>query len=295
MWELFVVLRIIIGNVLTVIILKTILKEIASLPHTKKTALVFWQFLFCFAFSLITLKFSGKFELDLICWVVAVTGFFNAYGAYCQWRAIDISLSRTSIGTQFDDAIAIMIGYFFLGEAKFFGLQLVLGILLCFTAAIALIGFKINGRGMVNRQLVGFVLKYSLIWGIAGASFKYFNLQNLPLARFLVSWYGGSVLGAFSFFFLANKNKTSLILRKKEIGSILVLASFVWLSLALAYKAAQFTQIAIYQPIFLVSEAVFPTIIGLYLFHERKELVGREWLAIAIGIIGTILVGLSSL
>jgi multidrug transporter EmrE-like cation transporter len=61
----------------------------------------------------------------------------------------------------------------------------------------------------------------------------------------------------------------------------------------LAYSTAKLAPLTVYQPILMVSEAVLPSLIGLYVFHENKSLTQREKIAFVIGIAGVIIIGLS--
>ncbi|MFA4833944.1 MAG: hypothetical protein WC619_03805 [Patescibacteria group bacterium] len=303
MWGMLIVVRVLTAYILFPITLKKTLERIKNLPTPRKVVLIIWQFLLCLSFSIalaIVAKITGFGRLDWqfnYLWaVVAILGVFNAYACYCQWRAMDTNLSKTAIGTQLDDAIAIALGYFFLGEKKFFGFQLVAGIALCFAAGFILIGFKAGEENSANRRLAKNVLKYSVIWGVAGAAQRFFNLEGLPIFNFLVCWYGGSAIGALLihlFGKIVKKEKVSFWLDEEDKKKLPAVAFFVWVSLVLGYLIANHVRISIYQPIFLVSEAVLMAFIGLYYFHEKKEMKTREWAAIAIGLAGVMIVGTS--
>jgi len=302
MWKWLILCCVLVGFVLFRIALKKTLQRIDGLPLSKKAVLVGWQFLICALLSAAALpvfKATGLespiTQFNYLWAVVAVLGVFNAYGAYCQWCAIDISMSKTSIGTQIDDAIAILIGYFILNESNLFGWQLLSGIAMCFAAALILVGFK--SRDLKNWLLVKYVMKYSLISGVTMASLRFFNLNDLPLSEFLVCWYGGSTVGSWLVLLskrILAKKKIDLRPTPEDIKEVPVLSIFIWVAMLLHYSVAYYAPVAIYQPILLVSEAVLPTLVGLYYFHERKEMMAREWLAIGVGIIGTILVAMSS-
>jgi len=294
MWEVLIASRILTANVGMVIVLKKMLGE--TVDQREKKILLSWQFLFCLLFSFAALKISGReisfLFVNPLCLIVLGIGFLNSFGVYCMWRALDISVSKTSMGTQLDDIIALILGYLFLGEAKILNLRLSVGIVLCFLAAIILVGFK--KRDPLNFRLIKFVLGYSVVWGVAAASYRFLNLQGLPIPDFLVSWYGGSLLGAVILLFFTEKKITGFrVISVVQASRIFVLSLFIWVSLALGYLVSALAPVAIYQPIFLISEAVVPTLIGLYLFRERKELRSKEWLAIFIGIAGALLVGSS--
>ena len=107
MWRWLIPAYILVAFILFRIALKKTLERIKKLPTSKKAVLVAWQFLICAMLSIaasMIFKAAG-WEIPITqfnyLWVAAATiGVFNACAAYCQWCAIDISLSKTSIGTQ---------------------------------------------------------------------------------------------------------------------------------------------------------------------------------------------------
>jgi len=302
-WLWLILIRVLTAYILFPITLKETLKRIKYLPTPRKVVLIGWQFLFCLSFSIalvIAAKIAGfgrpDWQFNYLWLVAAMLGVFNAYACYCQWQAMDTNLSKTAIGTQLDDAIAISLGYFFLGEKKFFGSQLIAGIALCFAAGFILVGFKTGEENLANRRLAKNVLKYSLIWGVVGAAERFFNLEGLPIFDFLICWYGGSAIGALLihlFGKIFKKEKISWRLDEKDKKELPAVAFFVWVSMVLGYLIANHVIISIYQPIFLVSEAILPALIGLYYFHEKKEMKTKEWIVIAIGLAGVMIVGTS--
>lgn len=163
-------------------------------------------------------------------------------------------------------------------------------------AIFILAGFRATKKDIQNRKLIEFVIGYSIFWGMAAASYRFFNLNGLPMSQFLICWYGGSCLGAtllMLFFNYIKKEKISLQTNKQDKKDATALGICIWVPMVLHYMVAILVPVAVYQPIFLVTEAVFPALIGLYFFHERKEMTRKEWLAIALGLAGTIIVGLN--
>jgi MFS family permease len=302
MWQILILARIFAANIFFPTALKKMLERISTLPQSRKVVLIGWQFLICLSFSVafaVIVTIAGfesqGWNFNWLWVAAAILGMFNSYACWYQWQAMDISLSKTAVGTQLDDAISIMLGYFFLNESNFFGFRLSLGIALCFAAAFILIGFG-DKKDLSNRRLISNVLKYSVIWGVAGAAERFFNLEGLPLSGFLICWYGGALLGItlLSLFVkIIKKEEMNLRLDSENKRRISTVALFVWVSMVLGYMIAKYAPVAIYQPIFLVGEAILPAILGLYYFHEKKEMKPREWLAIAIGLAGVIAVGTS--
>jgi hypothetical protein len=63
--------------------------------------------------------------------------------------------------------------------------------------------------------------------------------------------------------------------------------------MVLGYWVMNLSPIAIAQPIFLVSEAVLPAIIGLWIFKEAATLTNREKFAYIVGIAGVLIIAFS--
>jgi len=61
----------------------------------------------------------------------------------------------------------------------------------------------------------------------------------------------------------------------------------------LGYWAAKLAPITVYQPIFMVSEAVLPTLIGFIIFKEAKSLSVKEKFAFLLGLAGITAIAIS--
>jgi len=271
-----------------------LLKKFVGLPSLKRRFC--WQFFFCFAFSAGYAIFEGL-NIGLPSLILICLGLFNSLAAYAQWQAIKISLSKTSLFTQADDLTAMLLGYFILNETKFLSPGLIVGVLLCFSAATLIVFAKNSGKDDIgakqNIALMKWIAIYSFIWGIAVFAMRYFALGNLSFPNFLFWWYGGSFLGSLAIFFSANEKEISIQLNKKEIAGVGGLAIFIWISMVLGYWGARLAPITVFQPIYLVSEAILPTFIGLLVFKEALTLPNKEKIAYIIGIVGTIVIALS--
>lgn len=266
------------------IVVPTLIKINTGLPSVKRRLL--WQYSFCLIFSIIYMLIVG-FTIQISSILIAGIGFITSFGTYAQWRAIDISLSKTSLFTQADDSIAIILGYWLLHETKYLNAWLFIGVVFCFIGGALLMNKESNFR------LIRLVAFYSVIWGIASFLIRWFNLNGIQLSEFLVYFYSGTFLGALGIFLLKKDKALTIKLSFKEIRLVGLLAIFVWLSLLLAYCGAKLAPITAFQPIYLISEAIAPIIIGLWIFKERKELAKKEWLALIIGVVGIILIAYS--
>jgi glucose uptake protein GlcU len=89
---------------------------------------------------------------------------------------------------------------------------------------------------------------------------------------------------------VAKQNIPDMTNRESGLGAFM--GVFFCLSLGGTFWALSLLPQIKAQPIFLVTELICPTLIGLFLFKERKGLTWREWGYFAIGIAGGMLVAL---
>jgi len=120
--------------------------------------------------------------------------------------------------------------------------------------------------------MIKYIGIYSVIWGVASFLDRYFAITGISFSEFLVSWYGGTLIGISCILFFFREEGLTIKVPKKEIMGVGILAIAIWLSMFLGYWAAKLAPITVFQPIFMVSEAVLPTLIGLLLFREIKTL-----------------------
>lgn len=295
-WQIPVVLNIIFAYCL----LQFMIKKIAA--HGSRTRKLVWQYFFSALAAIIAILVLGIDISEKGVVIVMVIGVFNALACYSHWRAFDISMSRTSLFTQVDDLTALLLGFVVLGEAKFLNGILGLGLLLSLVS-VFLFSFahreKSEGNKMDDlenskkKYITVWIAICSVIWGVAAFSMRYFSLGGMSLPTYLVSWYLGSFVGSILVFIFAGKKERGEPLEKKEIVKVALLAVVLWICLGLEYWSRTLAPIAVSQPIFQVSEMVLPTLIGLWIFKENKNLNLLSWIAIVIGLIGGITIALS--
>jgi len=291
-WLFIVFARILIGNGLFPIIIK----NIVGLPsRTRRFA---WQFFFCVIFAVVIGLTISPLKFSWATWAILGLGFFNGLAALAQWKAIDISLSKTSIFTFWDDVIAMGLSYFILNERQYLSTWMYIGICLSLGAVI---GFSIHSQkthdGKNKKTPLKFFIYvgfYSLIWGVAMFLMRYFGIAKVSGGSFLIPWYASAFIAAMVILFFykqdqaQNKSKTKLKFR--DIGIMSILAFIIFVSLGLAYIAYQLKPQTIIQPFFLIGEMIVPTVIGLYLFKERKKLDTWEKIYFLIAISGGLLI-----
>lgn len=283
-WQIPLILSIIVSYFL----MPYLIKKIAGLPSRSRN--LAWQYFFTASFAtIIALVGGAKFFTTAFFWVMIV-GAFNAFGCYCQWRAVDINLSKTSLFTQADDFIALLLGYLILHEASFLNPLLGLGIIFCLGSAFIFVYNKWRNKQDSIGEIAKWVAYYSIIWGIAKFSMRYFALNDMQLLSYVAAWYEGSLLGACTVFALSGRKEKGDSLRPRQIIRIIPLSLAIMTALMLAYWTFSLAPIIVVQPIKQVSEMIFPTIVGLWIFKEIKQLNKLTRIAMVVGLVGGIII-----
>ncbi len=286
-WHIPIFLRIITGDIIS----KILIKKITGLPS--RTRRLCWQFFFAMIFSYILAFFMENLSIGHAWLIIAIIGIFNSYGAYCQWRAIDISLSKKSLFTQSDDLITMLLGYVILDETKILNIGIVAGLIICLGAAGSILWFDRKSKNYRNMELLKWVAGFSIVWGFAIFSIRFFAIKNISATTFLTAWYSGAYIGSLLILLLSGKKEAGEKLDLAGISSGLALASCIWPPLFLGYWTYTINYITIAQPFFMISEIIFPTMLGLFYFHEIKTITKAQKNAFAIAILGIIIIALS--
>lgn len=268
------------------------IKKIGAVEGSRTRKLVY-QYFFAAMFAVITAVLDGQVEVSVSVMYVAIIGAANAFGCYCHWRAYDISMSRTAMLSNLDDFMAISLGYGLLGELDVLTPSLAAGVVLSLVAAIVFARTK-HGENGSGRQIIGWVLGYSIIWGVAMFSMRLFSVQGMSLVTFVAAWYGGSWLGAlFTRFVIMGREESGLHLTITQKAKTLLLAAAIWTSLMFAYWIRKFVPITVVQPIQLIAEMSIPVVIAFIFFGEARDMTRKEKYIIAVGLVGVVLVAIS--
>src|SRR3989344_281707 len=273
------------------------------------------NFSICCLYTLMLSMALGETLWDSKRLPIIAVGFFNALANFVYWKGMAISLSKVSIFLVFDDLIAMGLAYWILQEGKFMTSGLSVVITLCLVSVLFLSAYKKRRAeikqeaclvdGVETKQLakhvwkqeitfLTYVLIFSITWGVAMFAMNYFPKQGLSQLTFLSSWYIGSVCGGSLLLLLSRRPLPSFRSIGKSNWRLLALLSVcmpvtngfgIW-----AFKLAP--QVVI-QPIFLVSAAVVPVLIGFYLFREIKELDWLEKMLFAMSLLGVIIIAIA--
>lgn len=269
------------------------IKKIGAVKGSRTRKLV-WQYSFAASLALITAAIFGQLELSWPVIIVAVIGAANAFACYCHWRAYDISMARTAILSNLDDLFAIGLGYALLGELGLLTPILTAGIVVSVVSAMVFIRIKRQDKSD-NRpgQLIGWVLGYSLIWGIALFSMRFFSVKGLSILTFVFAWYAGAWFGAlFTRFVIMERSEAGPPLTHTQRVKVSLLAVAIWISLMFACWMRKLVPITVVQPIQLVAEMSIPTIIALIFFGEARNMSRKEIGVIVGGLIGVALIAI---
>jgi hypothetical protein len=288
-WEILFLLQIPISVVCTILI-----KIIASKSSRARSLAL--QYFFLFLFSVCYVAYTGGLAFDRAFWILASLGFLNACACYAQWRAFDINLSKASLFNIADDLIAIALSMVLLQEYHYITSPIALGITLSFISIIGLLYKRSDSATSHNsaKTLFWWITIYSVTWGGIDFAIRFFSgLEGLPTSEFLAAFYGGSFVGALVLRYTIDKAEVGAVMSWSDRGGVLILAAGIWTSLFVTYLLYGMVPIPILQPILQSSQLIIPLLIGLIIFRERHDLKRGEWFAIALGVIGGLVIALN--
>lgn len=281
------------------------IKKIGS-PKGSRTRKLVWQFFFCavagfFLWLGLASEQSHSVVTDMLTldmstggWVllsISLVGVFNAFAGYCQWRAVDQSMTRTALLTSLDDIIPIVLGMLILGEATSVSTGVIIGMVISVVAAITFAVIKAEhdseGKPLVdNKALIGWVVGYSLIWGVAAFLFRVWGVAGVEMYTFIMFWYAGSWLGALGTKKLMGAEEAGPPLTGKQYAQVFLLSFFIATTLMLSYYLRTIMDITAIQPISMVAEIVMPLLAGVLIFKEAKTLRVPERLILLASLLG---------
>ncbi len=283
-------------------------KKLASDPYKSRNLAM--QYILAATLAVGMAIFWGKLDVSQYFGVIVIIGIFNAFACYAYWQAIDISLSKTSLFTQGDDLITLGLGFLILGEAKFLNWGLGIGILICLGSAAFFTyhkrslakqddGAKVVDKANIKNEegLFLYIAIYSIIWGGAVFSMRYFALKGVTPLNYAAAWYFGAFLGAQIVYWISEfKRDKNIAIPKFNFSNLIAVGRTVlciYTSNLLFNWVTNLAPISATQPIDQVAEMVFPTIIGLCVFKEIKHIDLLSGLAMAIGLFGGLLIAFS--
>ncbi len=241
----------------------------------KRTRRLLIQFLTCFTGAMVLLAITGQWSLvftsTVIVWFI---GLANGIACFYNWKAQDLSMGKTSVFTIWDDVIAMSLSYFVLSEGRFINGWTGCGIAVSLLALILFAQHAYRHRkkdSALPMECFVYIAIYSVIWGVAMFSERYFSAEYIPVAPFLVAWYGGSVISALGLrlFMHEQDPKQHGDLSLRDIGFTIVYSLLTISCFGVAYWSYRAPQVIV-QPIYLVAEAIVPVLVASWFFSDHK-------------------------
>jgi hypothetical protein len=290
-WYVPVLLRIGAAYIAGPLLLKPLVDRYAQ------ATLLLLQFLGCLAVALPLAVVWHQRQLD---WRIVAVGFSNGLAAYCYYKAIALSLSRTALFAFWDDLLAMGLSYTLLHEGQFLNARLVLGIGVSLGAVLLFTVHSYSQQAQepttkrLPMRLYLYAGAYSVILGLGLFFIRYLGVQGTALGTFLVNWYGGMVMAALLLVLSgADPAQAPFTLPWRVLPRLGGLSLVALVAMSGAYGAYRLAPQTVVQPLFLVGEMIAPALIGLYVFGERQALDRQERLYFVLGLAGGLLVALS--
>ena len=290
-WYVPVLLRIGAAYIAGPLLLKPLVDRYAQ------ATLLMLQFLGCLAVALPLAVVWHQHQLD---WRIVAVGFSNGLAAYCYYKAIALSLSRTALFAFWDDLLAMGLSYTLLHEGQFLNARLVLGIGVSLGAVLLFTVHSYSQQAQepttkrLPMRLYLYAGAYSVILGLGLFFIRYLGVQGTALGTFLVNWYGGMVMAALLLVLSgADPAQAPFTLPWRVLPRLVGLSLVALVAMSGAYGAYRLAPQTVVQPLFLVGEMIAPALIGLYVFGERQALDRQERLYFVLGLAGGLLVALS--
>jgi len=290
-WYVPVLLRIGAAYIAGPLLLKPLVDRYAQ------ATLLLLQFLGCLAVALPLAVVWHQHQLD---WRIVAVGFSNGLAAYCYYKAIALSLSRTALFAFWDDLLAMGLSYTLLHEGQFLNARLVLGIGVSLGAVLLFTVQSYSQQAQepttkrLPMRLYLYASAYSVILGLGLFFIRYLGVQGTALGTFLVNWYGGMVMAALLLVLSgADPAQAPFTLPWRVLPRLGGLSLVALVAMSGAYGAYRLAPQTVVQPLFLVGEMIAPALIGLYVFGERQALDRQERRYFVLGLAGGLLVALS--
>lgn len=263
----------------------------------KRTRRLFVQYLTCLAgvvvWALVEGHAATAFSATLI--IMWFVGAANGIACFYNWKAQDLSMGKTSVFTIWDDVIAMTLSYVVLSEGRYLNSWSGSGILL---SIVALLLFgqhayraKLRGEEKVPVECFYYVGVYSVLWGVALFTSRYYSDAHIPFSAFGLAWYGGSVIAAAGLLVWMHEEdpKQRGALSLHDIGVTIFYSLLILLCLVVGYWSYRHPQTVV-QPIYFVAEALVPTAIGFWFFGEKKQFDPAEYFYLALAIVAVLLI-----
>lgn len=269
------------------ILLPCAVKATTGMPG--RVTRLWWQYFFTALAASTFFAFHWEYlgHYQVLC--VMLMGVGNSFACYMNWRAVDISQSKTALFSPAEDLLAIFLAALILGEWGLLTPPLWFGIGLCAFATILLLAPR-ESQGITGtdiKRLIRFVVTCSVIWGIIVFLMRFMATGDLPRSAFLAGFYLGSFFGA-TIIRIRSHVPAGERPSRRGLLAMMGLALLIMTHLYLTYWSYELAPIVVLQPIYQVARVLGPLVLGLYLFGERRAMRRVEWAAVGSGCMGAI-------
>lgn len=231
-------------------------------------------------------QFSSPNSVYLL---IMAMGVVNSFGAYCQWRAVAISQSRTAFFDPLSEIVSVGLAIVLLNEIAEWNAFLAAGVFISILAAYVLIsGKEKEDEKKVTKKWLGWAIGMVIIFGVTTFLMKVVSFK-LERSEFLVFWYLGSFMGSWILLYAEKQNPFSY--PGKLILIVPILSFAIVGNLATEYWGFQLTEASRVLPFRSSAERFIPVFVGLFLFSERKHMrTWQEKIAFALSMIAAVLI-----
>ncbi|MDD5715903.1 MAG: hypothetical protein PHF98_04415 [Patescibacteria group bacterium] len=259
------------------------------------TVTYWWCIPIAFTFAAL----SGGWSLDKAFGGLVAVGAVNAFGSYLFWASIRVNLTRTSLFLVMSDIGAVGLALAFLGEAGMVRTGVWVGSAVSVSAALLLVVRDVwrerSERQAVPVRFYGTCIGAMVIFAFSLFLIRLSAAQEIALGTFLGGWYTGTGIVATVLFLCTRRSRAATgqvrLVGRETFWSFVMALSFVG-SVCLTFWAYRSPIVAV-QPFFMVMRVAGPLAIGLIWYREHKTLDRLGWYALAIGIVGVLIIGVS--
>lgn len=292
-WEVLMVFRVLIFSILLSILLKAI-----SGKSSRPRRLVA-QYTFSAVLVLGISVWNGFDAFRMLFLVIALIGSANGFAAYCTWRAMAVSQSRSAAFSQAASVLTLPMGWLFLGEAQYLETPLVLAGCSLFLLSWAGLLFpairerfakKIESPTRKRTGFIWWVLGYTVIWAVTIFSMRAYSLkEGISSHTYMLYYYCGALAGTLVVYALSSKEERGPRLTRQAIAYMGLVAALTWTARVLTYMVFEKAPLTVAQPVFQIADFIGPMLVGLFFFGEVRHLRRIEWIALVLGIIAAAL------
>lgn len=293
-------------------------KYLVNTVSVARVTLVMFMVSFVCAFVFHFVFFKDAGTIVLVPAVVGVAA-LNALATWIFAHAVRLHMTKSVLIIPMTEIISVFFMAIFLGEWVFLnpkelsGATLLLG---SFLGILALFFFGVNSESrennyQPNRKWLFLIILPVLIWGFVNFTLKFFSEKKVPMNIFLISWYGGALLGMFVVALVAAFVKKTFFKKEakmetenssiKRLSAKLVFPSLVVLGLLTIGSLGLFYYALSFGPGILVLSAeellklLGGVLVGLFVFQEKKTMRRRDWYGLGVASVGIVFLITSSI